>query len=94
MSCAPEPPEVKYREYYEKSKEVENKKVEIAEYLLKEHPDYRSADLCFFASKHATRMALAMKGVGYSSKISALLPLAGEYLGEGVICPQKATGEY
>jgi len=94
MSCSPKPREVKYREYYEKSKEVESKKVEVTECLLKEYPDYRNADYCFIASKHAIQMALAMKCVGYSSKISALLPFAGEYLGEGVICPQKAAEVY
>ena len=94
MRYSPKPPEVKYREYYEKSKEVESKKVEVTACLLKEYPAYRNADHCFIASKHAIQMALAMKCVGCSSKISALLPLAGEYLGEGVICPQKAKEVY
>ena len=80
----PEPPEVKYAKYFEKSRELETKKVKMAESILKEHPDYGSADLCFVASKHAIQMALAMKGIGYSSKMAVLLPLAKEHLGKDV----------
>jgi len=80
----PEPPAVKYAEYFQKSREVETHKVEMAEKILKEHPDYGSAELCFVASKHAIQMALAMKGVGYSSKMAVLLPLAKEHLGKDV----------
>jgi predicted nucleotidyltransferase len=80
----PEPPAVKYAEYFQKSREVETHKVEMAEKILKEHPDYGSAELCFVASKHAIQMALAMKGVGYSSKIAVLLPLVKEHLGKDV----------
>lgn len=80
----PEPPHMKYADYFEKSKEFETKKVEMAENILKEYPSYGSADLCFVASKHAIQMALAMKGVGYSSKVAVLLPLAKEILGEAI----------
>jgi predicted nucleotidyltransferase len=84
MTINPEPPHKKYAEYFEKSKRFETEKVEIAERILKEHPDYNPIDLCFIASKHAIQMALAMKGLGYSSKMAVLLPLVKELLGEEV----------
>lgn len=84
LSCNPEPPHAKYAEYFEKSREFERRKVEMAERILEEHPSYGSADLCFVASKHAVQMALAMRGVGYSSKIAVLLPLAEKHLGKDV----------
>src|SRR3989337_3301335 len=80
----PEPPHIKYADYFEKSKEFETKKVKMAENIIKEYPSYGSADLCFVASKHAIQMALAMRGIGYSSKVAVLLPLAKENLGEDV----------
>jgi HEPN domain-containing protein len=55
-------------------------KVKMAEEIFKEHPSYGDADLCFIASKHAIQMALAMKGLGYSSKVSVLLSLAEKHL--------------
>ncbi len=79
-----EPPHIKYAEYFKKSKEFETKKVEMAEDILREHPSYCTADLCFVAAKHAIQMALAMKGAGYSSKLVVLLPLAEEYLGKEI----------
>jgi len=84
LTINPEDPAVKYADYFQKSREVETHKVEMAEKILKEHPDYGSADLCFVASKHAIQMALAMKGLGYSSKVAVLLPLAKEHLGSDV----------
>jgi len=80
----PEPPRIKYADCFEKSKQFETKKVEMAENVLKEYPSYGSADLCFVASKHAIQMALAMEGIGYSSKVAVLLPLAKENLGKAI----------
>ena len=80
----PEPPHIKYADYFEKSKEFETKKVKMAENIIKEYPSYGSADLCFVASKHAIQMALAIRGMGYSSKVAVLLPLAKENLGEDI----------
>ncbi len=82
FSLNPESPHIKYAEYFEKSKEFETSKVKMAEEILKEHPSYGSADLCFVASKHAIQMALAMKGKGYSSKMVILLPLVKGHIGE------------
>lgn len=81
LAINPEPPHTKYAEYFKKSKEFETQKVTWAEEMLKRHPSYGSADLCFIAAKHAIQMALAMKGKGYSSKVAVLLPLAKEHLG-------------
>jgi len=81
LSINPEKPEKKYAEFFERSKEVEYQKIEIAEELLMKHPDHSSADLCFIAAKHAIQAGLAMKGVGYSSKVSVLLPLVKEHYG-------------
>ncbi len=81
LSINPEKPEKKYAEFFERSKEVEYQKVKIAEELLMEHPGHSSADLCFIAAKHAIQAGLAMKGVGFSSKISVLIPLVKEYYG-------------
>lgn len=84
LTLNPEPPEIKYAEAFKKSKEFETDKVKIAEDILKDHPSYGTADLCYIASKHAIQMALAMKGFGYSSKVSVLMPLVREYLGNEV----------
>ncbi len=78
LTINPQTPDVKYAEYLGKSKELETKKVEMVEEILKRHPDYSTANLCFIASKHAIQMALPMKGKGYSSKIAVLLPPAKE----------------
>lgn len=75
-------PHIKYAEAFKKSKELETRKVEMAEKLIKEYPDYGHVDLSFVASKHAIQMALAMKGLGYSSKVSVLLPLVKEHISE------------
>ncbi|MFN3480968.1 MAG: nucleotidyltransferase domain-containing protein [Thermodesulfovibrionales bacterium] len=83
LTINPEMPHIKYAEYFEKSREFESRKVEMAEEILRDHPDFDVTDLCFIASKHAIQMALAMKGRGYSSKVSVLLPLAGKYIDEG-----------
>ena len=84
ITINPELPHIKYTDYFEKSKEFEAKKVKMAEDIIKEYPSYGSADLCFVASKHAIQMALAMRGIGYSSKVAVLLPLAKENLGEEI----------
>ncbi len=84
MTVQPEPPEVKYAEFFEKSKETEYHKVQIAEEMLLQFPDHTGADLCFFAAKHAIQACLAMKGLGYSSKVSVLLPLVREHIGEDI----------
>lgn len=77
-----EAPHIKYAEFFEGSREFEMQKVKIAEDILSRHSDYGTAELCFVASKHAIQAALAMKGIGYSSKIAVLLPLAKEHFGE------------
>jgi len=84
MSINPEEPMTKYREFFERSKEFETKKIEMAERIHKDHPSYGTAELCFVASKHAIQMALAMKGEGYSSKVSVLLPLAERHFGKHI----------
>lgn len=84
LTINPTPSHIKYAEAFEKSKEFETKKVEMAEKLIKEYPDYGYVDLSFVASKHAIQMALAMKGLGYSSKVAVLLPLVKEHLGEDI----------
>ena len=81
LTINPEPPHFKYAEAFRKSKEFEMHKVKMAEEILKEHPSYGTVDLCFVSSKHAIQIALAMKGLGYSSKVSVLLPLAEKNLG-------------
>ena len=84
LTINPEPPHIKYAEAFEKSREFEVRKVKMAEDILKEHPSYGAVDLCFIASKHAIQMVLAMKGIGYSSKVAVLLPLAEKYLGRDI----------
>jgi predicted nucleotidyltransferase/HEPN domain-containing protein len=85
FSVNPELPSVKYAEFFRRSKEFETGKVKMAEEILKRHPDYGgAADICFVAAKHAIQAALAMKGMGYSSKVKVLLPLAREHLGREV----------
>jgi len=37
LSINPEPPDIKYAEYYKKSEEFESKKIEMAEEMLKEN---------------------------------------------------------
>lgn len=84
LTINPENPRTKYADAFERSKEFETKKVDMAVDILKEYPSYGSADLCFVASKHAIQMALAMKGIGYSSKVVVLLPLTKKYLGKEI----------
>lgn len=89
LTINPEAPHMKYAEFFERSREFEMQKVKMAEDILSEHPGYGTAELCFVASKHAIQSALAMKGIGYSSKIAVLLPLTKEHLGEEIARPFK-----
>jgi predicted nucleotidyltransferase len=77
----PESPEIKYAEFFQKSREFESRKLEMAEKLLEK--DFLSGipEICFVAAKHAIQAALAMKGEGYSSKVAVLLPLVRKYFG-------------
>jgi predicted nucleotidyltransferase len=84
LTISQEKPDIKYAQAFKKSKEFETQKVITAEEMLKKHPSYGTAELCYIAAKHAIQMALAMKGIGYSSKVSVLLPLAKEHLGNEV----------
>lgn len=84
LSINPEPAEVKYSEFFKRSNKFESQKVRIAKELLEKDLTSGIAELCFVASKHAIQAALAMKGEGYSSKISMLLPLAEKYLGREI----------
>lgn len=81
LSMNPEPATVKYSDFFRNSHRFESQKIRIAKELLEEDFTSGIAELCFVASKHAIQVALAMKGQGYSSKISVLLPLAESYLG-------------
>lgn len=80
LTINPEQPHIKYADAFRKSKEFEMQKVKMAEDILREHPLYGTVDLCFIASKHAIQIALAMKGLGYSSKVAVLMPLSEKYL--------------
>ena len=82
LSINAEPPEVKYSEFFERSRKFESMKVKIAEELLEKDLTTGIAELCFVASKHAIQAALAMKGEGYSSKVAVLLPFIKEHLGQ------------
>ncbi len=82
LSINPGSPKIKYSEFFKRSFEFESQKVKIAEELLEKDLASGVADLCFVASKHAIQAALAMKGVGYSSKMMILLPLTEKYFGK------------
>jgi len=84
LTINPDTPHIKYAEFFKRSKEFEVQKIKIAEDILSKHPGYGSAELCFVASKHAIQAVLAMKGIGYSSKVKVLLPLTKEHLGEDI----------
>lgn len=93
LSINPEPPEIKYLEFFKKSYEFESRKIKIAEELLEKDFSTGTADLCFVASKHAIQAALAMKGEGYSSKVAVLLPLAERYFGKEISEPFRKLFE-
>src|SRR3972149_1063110 len=84
LSIHPEPPEIKYSEFFKESREFESRKIKIAEELLEKDMGYGITDFCFVASKHALQAALAMKGEGYSSKVAVLLPLARKHFGKDI----------
>lgn len=83
-SIHPDPPEVKYSEFFKRSEEFEGRKIEMAEKLLEENFFSGIPEICFVAAKHALQAALAMKGEGYSSKVRVLLPLAQRYFGREI----------
>lgn len=86
-------PSVKYAEFFEKSREFESCKVELAQKLLLDGLSSGVVDYCFIASKHAIQAALAMRGKGYSSKMDVLLPLAKECFGENIFSKFKKCFE-
>jgi predicted nucleotidyltransferase/HEPN domain-containing protein len=77
----PDPPGVKYLQYFQKSREFESRKLEMAKELLETNFLSGIPEICFVAAKHAVQSALAMKGEGYSSKVVVLLPLVRKYFG-------------
>ncbi len=81
MTINPERPDIKYKEFFKKSKEFEMRKVEIAEEIFKKCGSV-SIDLCFVPAKHAIQACLAMKGKGYSSKLPTLIPLTEKIFGK------------
>lgn len=84
MKIFPESPIEKYREFFHISKDFEMGKIKMVEKIKKEHPSYSGIELCFVASKHAVQASLAMKGEGYSSKVSTLLPLCEKHFGKEI----------
>lgn len=72
------PWEIKYKEFFEKSRGAEEKKIEMAESLLKEGYFSSIAEFCYVAVKHAIQLALAMKGIGFSSKFQVLIKWVNE----------------
>jgi len=80
----PEPPGVKYAEFFQKSREFESRKLEMAEKLLEEDFLFGIPEICFVAAKHALQTALAIKGEGYSSKAAVLLPLVRRHFGPDI----------
>ncbi len=84
MELSPIEPQLKYREFFLRSKEFETGKIKMVEDIKKDYPSYRGIELCYVASKHAIQACLAMKGEGYSSKMSALLPLCEKYFGSQI----------
>lgn len=93
LTINPEPPEIKYSEFFKRSREWESQKIKIAEELLEKDLASGIADLCFVASKHSIQAALAMKGEGYSSKMAILLPLAERYFGKEIAEPFRKLFE-
>lgn len=93
LTINPEPPEIKYSEFFKRSREWELQKIKIAEELLEKDLASGIADLCFVASKHSIQAALAMKGEGYSSKMAILLPLAERYFGKEIAEPFRKLFE-
>jgi len=85
QSILPTAPEIKYSEFIKKSYEFESNKIRIAQELLEKDLTSGIVEICFVAAKHAIQAALAMKGEGYSSKITVLLPLAEIYFGEEIV---------
>ena len=83
-SINPEPPELKYSEFFKRSRQFESQKVRIAEELLEKDLLSGVSDFCYVASKHAIQAALAMKGEGYSSKVVVLAPLTEKYFGREI----------
>lgn len=86
---SPEPPEVKYKDFFKKSLEFESKKVEMAKKMLQDGLPSGVFALCFVASKHLLQAGLAIKGVGFSSKVKVLLPLVEEHFGSEVAAAFK-----
>lgn len=84
MEVLPIKPQLKYKEFFFKSKKFEIGKIRMVEDIKKEYPSYGGIEICYIASKHAIQACLAMQGEGYSSKISVLLPLCEKYFGSQI----------
>jgi len=84
LSINPEPPDVKYSEFFRNSHKLESQKIKISEELLEKNLGSGAVELCFVASKHTIQAALAMKGEGFSSKVAVLLPLTEKFLGREI----------
>lgn len=93
LAVSPEPPELKYAEFFRKSAECESSKIRIAEEILISGRSAGVIELCFIAAKHAVQAALAMHGAGYSSKLPVLLPLAERHLGPDIAAAIETLNE-
>lgn len=93
MSMDPQNPEVKYADFFKRSREFEIRKIKLAQTLSQDGMTSGVIDNCFVASKHALQASLAMKGKGFSSKIDVLLPLTKEYFGRDIASKFKKLHE-
>lgn len=81
LTLNPQPPQIKYKDFFKKSENFERQKIETAEYLIKKGISSGVSEFCYVASKHTVQVGLAMKGIGFSSKFCVLVKWMEEYLG-------------
>lgn len=82
LSLNPQPPHIKYKEFFARSKEFEKGKIETAQYLMKKGLTSGISEFCYIASKHAIQAGLAMRGAGFSSKFYVLVNWTEDYFGK------------
>ncbi|MCK4244504.1 MAG: nucleotidyltransferase domain-containing protein [Candidatus Omnitrophica bacterium] len=82
LTLNPEVPQIKYRDFFERSGKFEKEKIKTAEYLMKKGISSGISEFCCIAAKHAIQAGLAMEGVGFSSKFCELIDWTQRYFGK------------
>ncbi|MEM7179904.1 MAG: nucleotidyltransferase domain-containing protein [Spirochaetota bacterium] len=84
MSPRRESEEVKYKRYFQRSKEWETRKLQNAEAMYERNPRCLAIDSLYVAAKHAIQARLSIEGKGFHNQFEKLYDLAKKTIGSEI----------